>query len=82
MPFLHLVHTQGDVMNESSSPSPKGGNDVPNIASFLSVHICQDARITHYRNFKIRRRPIAFGVGSIAVGVVYTEGCPRRSPSA
>jgi hypothetical protein len=33
-------------MNESSSPSPKGGNDVPNISSFLTVHICQDARIT------------------------------------
>jgi hypothetical protein len=36
----------------------------------------------HYRNFTIRRRPTALGIGKIAVDVVYAEGCPRRSPSA
>jgi hypothetical protein len=36
----------------------------------------------HYRNLKISRRPIALGVDSIAVGVVYAEGCLRRSSSA
>jgi hypothetical protein len=40
-------------------------------------------RRRHYRNFNIHRRPIALGVGSITIGVVYAEGCPRRRcPSA
>jgi hypothetical protein len=36
----------------------------------------------YYRNLKISRWPIALGVDSIAVGVVYAEGCSRRSSSA
>jgi hypothetical protein len=37
--------------------------------------------LCHYRNFIIHRRPTALGIGKIAVGVVYAEGCRRRSPS-
>jgi hypothetical protein len=40
----------------------------------------QDA--LHYRNQASCRRPKALGIGKIAVGVVYAEGCRRRSPSA
>jgi hypothetical protein len=45
------------------------------------LHLPERILASHYRNLKISRRPIALGVDSIAVGVVYAEGgvAPRRS---
>jgi hypothetical protein len=42
------------------------------------IYTAGPGAVEHYRNLKISRRPIALGIDSIAVGIVYAEGCPRR----
>jgi hypothetical protein len=36
----------------------------------------------HYRNGRRCRWPVALGIGTMVVSIVYAEGYPQRSPSA
>jgi hypothetical protein len=44
--------------------------------------IFKQNRKYHCRNGNRSRRPAALDIGTMAVGIVYAEGCSRRSPSA